>query len=95
MGSKKGVRTISQAAFDELVRENMEDLGMDPAEALQDAVQTLTLQGVDLSGIPIFHLFPEKNSFFATKYRCPYEIASISQALSRVFLETAALGTIQ
>ncbi|GAB2222520.1 hypothetical protein Drorol1_Dr00016638 [Drosera rotundifolia] len=45
-----GVR-ISQEAFEELVRENMEDLGMDPAEALQDAVHTLTLQGVDLSGI--------------------------------------------
>ncbi|KAF2316624.1 hypothetical protein GH714_041965 [Hevea brasiliensis] len=28
----------------------MEDLGMDPVEALQDAIQTLTLQGVDLSG---------------------------------------------
>lgn len=42
---------ISQEAFEELVRENMEDLGMDPAEALQDAVHTLTLQGVDLSGI--------------------------------------------
>lgn len=95
MGQKKGVRTISQAAFDELVRENMEDLGMDPAEALEDALQTLTLQGVDLSGTPTFHLFPEKNSFFATKYRCTYEIASISQALSRVFLETAVLGTIQ
>lgn len=46
----KGVRTISQEAFEDLVRENMEDLGMDPAEALQDAIDTLTLQGVDLSG---------------------------------------------
>ncbi|KAL9264446.1 Armadillo repeat-containing protein [Drosera capensis] len=45
-----GVR-ISQEAFEELVIENMEDLGMDPGEALQDAVDTLTLQGVDLSGI--------------------------------------------
>ncbi|KAK7273966.1 hypothetical protein RIF29_15034 [Crotalaria pallida] len=44
-------RTISQEAFDELVKENIEDLGMDPTEALQDAIQTLTLQGVDLSGI--------------------------------------------
>lgn len=50
MGGGGGVR-ISQEAFEELVRENMEDLGMDPAEALQDAVHTLTLQGVDLSGI--------------------------------------------
>ncbi|GMH16226.1 hypothetical protein Nepgr_018067 [Nepenthes gracilis] len=45
------VRTISQEAFDDLVRENLEELGMDPPEALQDAIETLTLQGVDLSGI--------------------------------------------
>ena len=43
-------RTISQEAFDEMVKENIEDLGMDPTEALQDALETLTLQGVDLSG---------------------------------------------
>lgn len=47
---KNTVRTISQQAFDELVNENMDDLGMDPAEALNDAIETLTLQGVDLSG---------------------------------------------
>ncbi|XP_034917020.1 uncharacterized protein [Populus alba] len=47
----KNVRTISQEAFDELVKENIEDLGLDPTEALEDAIQTLTLQGVDLSGI--------------------------------------------
>ncbi|KAG2705479.1 hypothetical protein I3760_05G055400 [Carya illinoinensis] len=57
MGPKKKTvaadtgRTISQGAFDDLVKENIDDLGMDPAEALQDAIQTLTLQGVDLSGI--------------------------------------------
>ncbi|KAL5858035.1 hypothetical protein ACOSQ3_005493 [Xanthoceras sorbifolium] len=51
MGPPKSLRGISQEAFDELVKENMEDLGMDPAEALQDAIQTLSLQGVDLSGI--------------------------------------------
>ncbi|XP_059311853.1 uncharacterized protein LOC132063363 [Lycium ferocissimum] len=51
MGPPKSVRTISQEAFDELVHENIEDLGMDPTEALQDAIQTLNLQGVDLSGI--------------------------------------------
>ncbi|KAL2347847.1 hypothetical protein Fmac_001847 [Flemingia macrophylla] len=45
------VRTISQEAFEDLVRENMEELGMDPSEALEDAIQTLTLQGVDLSGL--------------------------------------------
>ena len=63
MGPKKGVRTISQAAFDELVRENMEELGMDPAEALEDALQTLNLQGVDLSGTTTLRLFPEKKYF--------------------------------
>lgn len=51
MGPSGGVRTISQEAFDDLVRENMEELGMDPTEALQDAVETLSLQGVDLSGL--------------------------------------------
>ncbi|PIN20457.1 hypothetical protein CDL12_06865 [Handroanthus impetiginosus] len=48
---KSATRTISQQAFDEMVQENIDDLGMDPAEALDDAIQTLTLQGVDLSGI--------------------------------------------
>lgn len=47
----KAVVTISQEAFDDLVKENIDDLGMDPTEALEDAIQTLTLQGVDLSGI--------------------------------------------
>ncbi|XVE49157.1 hypothetical protein DITRI_Ditri01bG0059600 [Diplodiscus trichospermus] len=51
MGPTKNVRSISQEAFDELVKENMEDLGMDPTEALEDAIRTLSLQGVDLSGI--------------------------------------------
>lgn len=51
MGPQKTtVRAISQEAFDELVTENIDDLGMEPAEAVQDAIQTLTLQGVDLSG---------------------------------------------
>lgn len=48
---KNAVRSISQEAFDELVKENIDDLGMEPAEALHDAIETLTLQGVDLSGI--------------------------------------------
>ncbi|XP_068640990.1 uncharacterized protein [Aristolochia californica] len=51
MGPPKAGRTISQNAFESLVKENMEDLGMEPDEALEDAIQTLTLQGVDLSGI--------------------------------------------
>lgn len=49
--AKAAARKVSQQAFDEMVQENMDDLGMDPAEALNDAIQTLTLQGVDLSGI--------------------------------------------
>ncbi|KAK1313385.1 hypothetical protein QJS10_CPA06g02124 [Acorus calamus] len=44
-------RTISQETFNGFVNENIEDLGMDPDEALEDAIQTLTLQGVDLSGV--------------------------------------------
>ncbi|XP_050365853.1 uncharacterized protein LOC126784435 [Argentina anserina] len=48
---KTAGRAISQQTFDEVVKENIDDLGMDPAEALQDAIETLTLQGVDLFGI--------------------------------------------
>ncbi|KAG0499547.1 hypothetical protein HPP92_004238 [Vanilla planifolia] len=44
-------RTISQQTFEALVMENIEDLSMDPEEALQDAIETLTIQGVDLYGI--------------------------------------------
>ncbi|KAI3675276.1 hypothetical protein L1987_84864 [Smallanthus sonchifolius] len=44
-------RSISQQAFDEMIKENIDDLGMEPMEALTDAIETLTLQGVDLSGI--------------------------------------------
>uniref|UniRef100_A0A1D1XXS1 Armadillo repeat-containing protein 6 n=1 Tax=Anthurium amnicola TaxID=1678845 RepID=A0A1D1XXS1_9ARAE len=52
MGSRGGGgRSISQEAFEEMVRENMEDLGMEPAEALEDAIHALSLQGVDLTGI--------------------------------------------
>ncbi|XP_021731720.1 armadillo repeat-containing protein 6-like isoform X2 [Chenopodium quinoa] len=51
MGGPATKRTISQEAFDEVVKENMEDFEMEAAEALQDAIDSLTLQGVDLSGI--------------------------------------------
>ncbi|KAJ8766622.1 hypothetical protein K2173_001142 [Erythroxylum novogranatense] len=50
MGPPSSVRTISQEAFDEMVKENVE-IGMDPTEALQDAIDALSLQGVDLCGI--------------------------------------------
>ncbi|XP_071726178.1 uncharacterized protein [Rutidosis leptorrhynchoides] len=49
--AKPTSRAISQQAFDEMVKENIDDLGMEPTEALTDAIETLTLQGVDLSGI--------------------------------------------
>lgn len=51
MGGPTTKRMISQEAFDEVVRENMQDFEMEAAEALQDAIDSLTLQGVDLSGI--------------------------------------------
>lgn len=62
MGPSAGGRTISQEAFEALVAENMDDLGMDPEEALEDALQTLTLQGVDLSGLSSFWLPFENGS---------------------------------
>ncbi|KAH7440370.1 hypothetical protein KP509_04G104100 [Ceratopteris richardii] len=48
--SRKGLQ-ISQEAFDAVVKENMEDFGMDLQEALQDAIHTFKLQGADLKGI--------------------------------------------
>lgn len=42
---------ISQEAFDSVVKENVDDFGMEMDEALADAITTFELQGVDLSGI--------------------------------------------
>lgn len=42
---------ISQETFDEVVKENVEDLEMDPEEALADAIQQFETQGVNLSNI--------------------------------------------
>lgn len=61
---KNAVRSISQEAFDEVVKENVDDLGMDPTEALQDAIQTLTLQGVDLSGTLLLPQSLQYDSFW-------------------------------
>ena len=44
-------RRISQAAFDDAVRENIEDFDLPPDEAVQAAVEEFALQGVDLTGI--------------------------------------------
>ncbi|KAI3753198.1 hypothetical protein L2E82_25244 [Cichorium intybus] len=59
--AKPSARAISQQAFDEMVKENIDDLGMEPTEALSDAIETLTLQGVDLSGIVTSTLPGETN----------------------------------
>lgn len=76
---KNAARTISQEAFDEVVKENMEDLGMDPTEALEDAIQTLTLQGVDLSGTLLSCTPKSPNTIhFVEKVRENREIAAIS-----------------
>lgn len=68
--AKPSIRSISQQAFDEMVKENIDDLGMDPTEALSDAIETLTLQGVDLSGIVTSTL--------------PGEINPVIQSLDRI-----------
>jgi hypothetical protein len=44
-------RRITQETFDEVVKENIEDLEMDMEEAYEDAVQQFQTQGVDLSNI--------------------------------------------
>lgn len=45
------VLIISQQTFDDAVRENIEELGLDPQEALEEAVTQFESQGVDLSSI--------------------------------------------
>ena len=42
---------ISQETFDEVVKENVDDLAMEPEEALADAIQQFESQGVNLSNI--------------------------------------------
>lgn len=42
---------VSQETFDQVVRENVEDLDMDLAEAAEDAIQQFKAQGVDLGNI--------------------------------------------
>eukprot|EP00051_Salpingoeca_urceolata_P008003 m.102664 g.102664 ORF g.102664 m.102664 type:complete len:540 (-) comp15521_c1_seq3:108-1727(-) len=44
-------RRITQETFDEAVKENIEDLEMEPEEAVEDAVTQFESQGVDLSNI--------------------------------------------
>ncbi|KAI5071142.1 hypothetical protein GOP47_0013393 [Adiantum capillus-veneris] len=51
MSSTRQSVQISQETFDGVVKENMEDFGMDLQEALQDAIHTFRLQGADLKGI--------------------------------------------
>ncbi|ONK56882.1 uncharacterized protein A4U43_C10F14130 [Asparagus officinalis] len=73
MSSKS--RAISQQAFESLATENIEDLGMDPDEALEDAVQTLTLLDVDLSA-----LYP--SPAWATSSPCSSSASSSSTTTS-------------
>jgi hypothetical protein len=51
MAPKAARRVIAQDAFDAAVAENIEEFGMEPEEALAEAVAGLQLQGVDLSNI--------------------------------------------
>lgn len=49
--STMATKRISQETFDDVVRENMEDFDMSLEDALKDAVEQFTAQGVDLSAI--------------------------------------------
>ncbi|XP_026538950.1 armadillo repeat-containing protein 6 [Notechis scutatus] len=44
-------KRISQETFDDVVQENIIEFGMDPEEALNEAIQQFESQGVDLSNI--------------------------------------------
>ncbi|XP_026467253.1 armadillo repeat-containing protein 6 homolog [Ctenocephalides felis] len=45
------VRVISQKTYDDVVKENIEELSMEPQEAIADAIAQFEAQGVDLSNI--------------------------------------------
>ncbi|VVC92705.1 unnamed protein product, partial [Leptidea sinapis] len=47
----KMVRVISQETYDEVVKENMDELDMTPEEAIKEAIAQFEAQGVDLSNI--------------------------------------------
>lgn len=47
-------RQVTQATFDETVRENMEEFEMDRAEAVADAVKQFTSQGTQKGKSPGF-----------------------------------------
>eukprot|EP00899_Mesostigma_viride_P027973 jgi/Mesvir1/8360/Mv12615-RA.2 len=42
---------VSQEAFDAAVQENIDEFGMDPAEAIEEALTTFRMQGADVSGL--------------------------------------------
>lgn len=49
--AKPAKRVITQEAFDAAVTENVDEFGMEPEEALAEAIAGLQLQGVDLSNV--------------------------------------------
>ncbi|KAJ8675648.1 hypothetical protein QAD02_011434 [Eretmocerus hayati] len=55
------VRVISQETYDEVVRENIEELDMTPEEAIKEAIEQFKAQDVDLSNI-IKDLSLQKNT---------------------------------
>ncbi|EEH56071.1 uncharacterized protein MICPUCDRAFT_40627 [Micromonas pusilla CCMP1545] len=52
-------KKISQAAFDECVRSNINDFDLDPDEAVADAMKEFELQGVDLSDVETSYAGPD------------------------------------
>jgi len=49
--AKPAPKRVSQAAFDACVQEYVEDLGLSPEDALEEAMVSYSLQGVDLSNL--------------------------------------------
>lgn len=46
-------KRISQETFDDVVRENIEDFDMSPADALQEAISQFKKQGIELSNLDL------------------------------------------
>ena len=61
------VRVITQETFDLVVTENMEEFGMDRAEAVKDAKEQFEQQGVSLVNIVVSEQGSQVNIFPSTR----------------------------
>ena len=83
------MRRVTQDAFDSLIAENINDFGMEPAEALEEAIAALKLQSVDLGNIRT--TLPEQGG--RRELRAVVATRSLATALEAAPVDAVALGS--